>query len=99
MRLRSPIADLFLSIGRNPSPVSHLTMQATLSHKGDHCVRECRVIPVARWEYACAYLLPHSAHEAASASGARHSPRPLISGRKIHALLGRIAPQDRGVAS
>jgi hypothetical protein len=28
-------------------------------------------------EYSCAYSLPHSAHEAAGASGTRHSPRPL----------------------
>src|SRR4030088_27084 len=26
--------------------------------------------------------------------GARHSPRPLISGREIHAYLGRIAPRE-----
>src|SRR3977135_4293588 len=26
--------------------------------------------------------------------GARHSPRPLISGRNIHAYLGRLAPRE-----
>src|SRR6201996_8956088 len=41
----------------------------------------------------------HSAHEAAGASGARHSPRPLFSGRMLLANLGRIAPRDRGSAS
>jgi hypothetical protein len=39
------------------------------------------------------------AREAAGALGTRHSPRPLFSGRKIHAHLGRIAPRDCGVAS
>ena len=34
------------------------------------------------------------AHEAAGATGTRHSPRPL-RGRKINAQLGRIAPRDR----
>jgi hypothetical protein len=37
-----------------------------------------------------------SAHEAAGATGTRHSPRPLW-GRKINANLGRIAPRDREV--
>src|ERR1700688_3795790 len=36
----------------------------------------------------------HSAHEAAGASGARHSPRPLFSGRMVLATLGRIAPRE-----
>src|ERR1700745_1713743 len=36
----------------------------------------------------------HSAHEAAGASGARHSPRPLFSGRMLLANLGRIAPRE-----
>src|SRR6201992_4323754 len=36
----------------------------------------------------------HSAHEAAGASGARHSPRPLFSGRMFLANLGRIAPRE-----
>src|ERR1700716_3136615 len=31
--------------------------------------------------------------------GARHSPRPLISGRKIQAHLGRIAPRECGNTS
>ena len=37
----------------------------------------------------------HTAHEAAGATGTRHSPRPLFSGRRIHAQLGRIAPRER----
>jgi len=41
----------------------------------------------------------HTAHEAAGATGTRHSPRPLSSGRRIHAQLVRIAPRDRGAAS
>jgi hypothetical protein len=41
----------------------------------------------------------HFAREAAGASGARHSLRPLYSGRMVHAQLGRIAPRDRGVTS
>src|ERR1700730_13829856 len=36
----------------------------------------------------------NSAHEAADASGARHSPRPLFSGRRLIAHLGRIAPRE-----
>src|SRR3984885_10886508 len=36
----------------------------------------------------------HSAHEAAGASGARHSPRPLFSGRMLLANLGRTAPRE-----
>src|ERR1700716_2729516 len=31
--------------------------------------------------------------------GARHSPRPLISGRKINAHLGRTAPRECGSVS
>jgi hypothetical protein len=38
------------------------------------------------------------AHEAAGATGTRHSPRPPW-GRKIHAQLGRIAPRDREAAA
>jgi hypothetical protein len=34
-------------------------------------------------------------HEAAGASRARHSLRPLFLGQRIHAQLGRIAPRDR----
>jgi hypothetical protein len=41
----------------------------------------------------------HFAREAAGALGTRHSPRPLIFGRKIHAQLGRIAPRECGVVS
>jgi hypothetical protein len=38
----------------------------------------------------------HTAHEAAGASGARHSLRPLISvGRKFTAKLARMARRDR----
>ena len=40
-------------------------------------------------------LATNSAHEAAGASGARHSPRPLFSGRRLIANLGRVAPRDR----
>src|SRR6202521_6339346 len=36
-----------------------------------------------------------SAHEAAGATGTRHSPRPLWGGI-FFARLGRIAPRDRG---
>src|SRR5450631_4912398 len=36
------------------------------------------------------------AHEAAGATGTRHSPRPQ-RGRKINAQLGRIAPRDHEV--
>jgi len=36
----------------------------------------------------------HFAREAAGALGARHSPRPRFSGRRIHAQLGRVAPRD-----
>ena len=39
------------------------------------------------------------AREAAGASRARHSLRPLIFGRQLNAQSGRIAPRDRGVAS
>src|ERR1700675_2841190 len=60
---------------------------------------ECRVIPVTRCEYSCAYLLPHSAHEAADASGARHSLRPLIGGRKLMANLARFRRRDREAVS
>jgi hypothetical protein len=57
---------------------------------------ECRVIPVTRCEYSCAYLLPHSAHEAAGASGIRHSPRPLIEeGGTLMANLARNTRRDR----
>src|ERR1019366_1312952 len=41
----------------------------------------------------------HTAHEAAGATGTRYSPRPLSSGRRIHAQLVRIGPRDRGAAS
>src|ERR1700720_1364080 len=41
-------------------------------------------------------VLSTLAHEAAGATGTRHSPRPLFSGRMIQAQLGRIAPRDRG---
>src|SRR5258706_6006749 len=44
-------------------------------------------------------VLSTFAHEAAGAAGTRQSPRPLFSGRKIHAQLGRIAPRDREVVS
>jgi hypothetical protein len=37
--------------------------------------------------------------EAAGASCARHSPRPLSSGRKFHARLGRIALRECGVVA
>src|SRR3984885_2014670 len=54
---------------------------------------------MARCEYSCAYLLPICAHEAAGASGARHSPRPLFSGRRLIANLGRIPPRECGGVS
>src|ERR1700720_3642194 len=38
----------------------------------------------------------YTTRAAAGATGTRHSPRPLFSGRRIHAQLGRIAPRDRG---
>jgi hypothetical protein len=41
----------------------------------------------------------YTTRAAAGALGARHSLRPLISGRKIHAQLGHIAPRDCGVVS
>src|SRR5450631_1809267 len=42
-------------------------------------------------------VLPiQSAHEAAGATGTRHSPRPPW-GRKTNANLGRIAPRDHEV--
>jgi hypothetical protein len=34
------------------------------------------------------------AHETAGAARTRHSLRPLLFGRRIHARLGRIAPRD-----
>src|ERR1700687_402040 len=37
--------------------------------------------------------------EAAGASSARHSLRPLIGGREIHRNLGRIKPRDRKAVS
>src|SRR5258708_15707585 len=40
------------------------------------------------------YYTPRAA---AGASGARHSLRPLYSGRTIRAQLGRIAPREGGV--
>src|SRR3984893_9552600 len=44
-------------------------------------------------------ILPlQSAHEAAGATGTRHSPRPP-RGREIHQRLGRVAPRDREAAS
>jgi hypothetical protein len=39
-------------------------------------VRECRVIPVYSLLLVCVLPIP-SAHEAAGATGIRHSPRPL----------------------
>src|ERR1700690_4447859 len=39
------------------------------------------------------------AQGAAGAAGTRHSPRPLFSGRKIDAQLGRSAPRDCGIVS
>src|SRR5258706_2638179 len=48
-----------------------------------------------RGDYA--RVLFYFAHEAAGASCARHSLRPLISGRKAQTQLGRIAPRGRGV--
>jgi len=56
-----------------------------------------------RCEYSCAYSLPICAHEAAGASGIRHSPRPL-SGERIlattrtHCVAGsrrRVSPHRR----
>jgi len=41
---------------------------------------------------ARAFYTPRAA---AGATGTRHSPRPLFSGRRIHAQLGRNAPRDR----
>src|SRR5882672_1093866 len=43
-------------------------------------------------------VLSTNAHEAAGATGTRHSPRPL-RGREIHQRLGRIAPRDSEVVS
>ena len=41
----------------------------------------------------------HTAHEAAGATGTRHSPRPLISrARSLHGQPGHIVPRDRGPA-
>jgi hypothetical protein len=54
-------------------------------------------VPVRPWRLP--RVLSTFAHEAAGAAGTRHSPRPLFSGRKIHARLGRIAPRDREVVS
>jgi hypothetical protein len=45
-------------------------------HEGNHCVRECRVIPGYSLLLVCVLPLP-SAHEAAGATGIRRSPRPL----------------------
>jgi len=41
----------------------------------------------------------HTAHEAAGATGTRHSPRPLFAWAEILSQLGRIAPRDRRGAS
>src|SRR5258706_2282146 len=41
----------------------------------------------------------HTAHEAAGATGTRHSPRPLFFGRRIPSQLGRISPRDRDAVS
>ena len=41
----------------------------------------------------------YSTRAASGATGTRHSPRPLFSGRRIHPQLGRIAPRDRGSIS
>src|SRR5882724_990825 len=52
--------------------------------------RECRVMPVCTCgDYA--RVLFHFAREAAGALRARHSLRPLISGRMVHAKLGRYS--------
>src|ERR1700724_4427162 len=41
----------------------------------------------------------HTAHEAAGASGARHSLRPLSSGRKVHGKTRAHERRDRVVVS
>jgi hypothetical protein len=41
----------------------------------------------------------YTPREAAGAPGARHSLRPLISGRMVSAQLGRVAPRERGIMS
>jgi hypothetical protein len=55
------------------------------------------VIPVYSLLLVCVLSLP-SAHEAAGATGARHSPRPPW-GRKIYQRLGRMARRDCEVMS
>src|SRR5467141_4903803 len=60
-----------------------MTVAKEPGHRGEHegnrenhCVRECRVIPVYSLLLVCVLPLP-SAHEAAGATGIRRSPRPL----------------------
>src|SRR6266700_1144855 len=50
----------------------------------NHCVRECRAIPVYSLLLVCVLPLP-SAHETAGAAGIRHSPRPLRAEDKSNA--------------
>src|ERR1700692_1231568 len=58
---------------------------------------ECRVIPVTRCEYSCAYLLP-IAHTRLRVHRAPGIPHALcFQGRTLIANLGRIAPRDREV--
>src|ERR1700684_3356118 len=69
----------------------------------NHCVRECRVIPVRPWWLT--RVLSTTAHAATGATGTRHSPVPPwgsatpFVGRIVHAQLGRIAPRECGVVS
>jgi len=56
--------------------------------------RECRVNPVNRW--LLARMLFTFAYEAAGASGARLSLRPLLLGRMVTAQLGRFASREGG---
>src|SRR5260370_41290578 len=79
--------------------------QATVSNKPGHRgEREVSSKTIARGmpvDFRCdrgdyARVLFYFAREAAGALGTRHSLRPLILGRRIHAQLGRIALRDRG---
>ena len=56
-------------------------------------VRECRVFPGAT-VVTTLVCYHHTAHEAAGATGTRHSPRPLL-GEIFMQQLGRTAPRER----
>jgi hypothetical protein len=106
-KLASSLAEAkFGSTGSDKTLIRRRRWQQSLAHRGErvYAVKPLRAgmpgdFRCHRCEYSCAFCY-HFAREAAGASGTRHSPRPLLSGRTFlaKARAHRAAGRERAFA-